>query len=65
MPFITEEIWQNLETRKKGQSISFTKWPTLDFESIDKNMLLEFDHLFKVVAGIRKIRKWGFMGGSF
>ena len=57
MPFVTEEIWQNLEEREKGQSISFAKWPEIDFESIDQNMLLEFDHLFKVVAGIRKIRK--------
>lgn len=29
MPFITEELWQNIATRKEGESICIASWPTL------------------------------------
>ena len=55
MPFITEEIWQNLRERKSGESIMVSVLPTL--EEYDNRFLTEFEHAKEVIAGIRNIRK--------
>ena len=57
MPFVTEEIWQNLKKRKTGDSISLSQWPQLNSEFTDSKILLQFNHLFKLIGMIRKIRK--------
>ncbi|MCH5240528.1 MAG: valine--tRNA ligase [Muribaculaceae bacterium] len=55
MPFITEELWQNLEERKEGESIMVTLLPSpINF---DEKIIREFDVLKETVAGIRTIRK--------
>ena len=56
-PFVTEELWQNLRHRESGQSIMYCSWPKSMDEQVNVNLLDEFDHLFKLVASIRNIRK--------
>ena len=55
MPFITEELWQNLEPRKDGESIMISLLPQP--KNFDENILREFEVLKETVAGIRTIRK--------
>ena len=57
MPFITEDIWHKIRKREIGESIVFSSWPKVDVNSIDKGILNSFNHLFKVMGSIRKIRK--------
>jgi len=42
MPFITEEIWQLLDERKTGESISTSLFPKQDEKLIDKKAEAEF-----------------------
>ena len=54
MPFVTEELWQNIEERKEGESIMFAEQPTeLPY---DEKMLAEFDLAREVVSAVRNIR---------
>ena len=55
MPFITEEIWQNLRERKEDESIMISVQPQPG--SYDENFLSEFENTKEVIAGIRTIRK--------
>jgi valyl-tRNA synthetase len=55
MPFITEEIWQLLEERKKGESIMLCQLPKI--ETYDAGLLATFEDVKEAVSGIRKIRK--------
>ena len=54
MPFITEELWQNLAVRKDGETINFAVWPSLEVE--DVSALKSFEHFAEVVGGIRTVR---------
>ena len=54
MPFITEELWQNLAVRKEGETINFAPWPTLQVENT--SILKSFNHFAAVVGGIRTVR---------
>lgn len=54
MPFITEELWQNLADRKAEETINFAVWPTL--EVTDASVLKSFDHFAEIVGGIRTVR---------
>ena len=54
MPFITEELWQNLAERKDGETINFAVWPTL--EVTDARVLKSFEHFADIVGGIRTVR---------
>ena len=55
MPFITEELWQNLMPRKEGESIMVSLLP--EMKSYDSGIIAQFDTLKETVAGIRTIRK--------
>ena len=55
MPFITEELWQNLEPRKEGESIMVARLP--EAKDYDSNILAGFETLKETIAGIRTIRK--------
>ena len=55
MPFITEEIWQNLRERKDGESIMVSVMPSPG--KYDDNFLNTFENMKEVIAGIRTIRK--------
>jgi valyl-tRNA synthetase len=55
MPFITEEIWQLMESRKDGESIMISQWP--EAGTFDMELLLEFESVKETIAGVRTIRK--------
>jgi valyl-tRNA synthetase len=55
MPFITEELWQNLKQRAEKESIMFASTPK--FESApDSDLLTSFENTLKIVEQIRRIR---------
>jgi valyl-tRNA synthetase len=56
MPFITEEIWQLLDERKEGESISINHYPVYDHTSIDETAEKEIVFVQEVVTAIRNIR---------
>jgi len=55
IPFITEEIWQYLETRKDGDSIMISKWP--EKQPYDKACIQRFEKAKETISAIRSIRK--------
>ncbi len=55
MPFITEELWQNLAERKDGESLMVALQPFA--EDFDENALNDFEEAKQVVTSIRSIRK--------
>lgn len=56
MPFITEEIWQLLKSRRSGESISITRMPELNESLIDLSAEEEMDFIQNVVTAVRNIR---------
>ena len=55
MPFITEEIWHQLETRKDGESIMISEMPKA--QHANSTILENFDFAKEVISQIRTIRK--------
>ncbi|MBR0394367.1 MAG: class I tRNA ligase family protein, partial [Alistipes sp.] len=55
MPFVTEEIWQDLAERKDGESIMVASMPKV--EEADSNLLARFALVQEAVSAIRNIRK--------
>lgn len=55
MPFVTEEIWQNLRERKTGESIMISVIPS--DTTYDSGLLGDFSFVKEVIVGIRNIRK--------
>lgn len=55
MPFISEEIWQNISDRKHGESIMVASMPKVG--SFDQRMLAQFDAAREIVSAIRTIRQ--------
>lgn len=54
MPFITEEIYHNLDERKDGDDIVISQQPKQ--QTIDNQVLAQFDFTMDVINNIRKIR---------
>ncbi|QUW22515.1 valine--tRNA ligase [Sporosarcina sp. Marseille-Q4063] len=54
MPFITEEIWQNLP--HEGESITIAPWPTVDESLSDKERASEMKLLMDIIRSVRNIR---------
>ena len=54
MPFITEEIWQNITDRKEGDSLMVNHWPEL---GKTENLVEDFEQTKILVSEIRTIRK--------
>ncbi|MCE7067274.1 valine--tRNA ligase [Dyadobacter sp. CY326] len=54
MPFISEEIWQNIIERKANDSICIAPYPQA--KDIDQSLLNDFDVLFEVISSIRNLR---------
>ncbi|MFN8308970.1 MAG: valine--tRNA ligase [Chitinophagales bacterium] len=54
MPFITEEIWQSLETRKDGESLCVAKYPLTG--TPDLALLKRAELAFEIITNIREIR---------
>lgn len=55
MPFITEELWQQLEERREGQSIMYAEMPVPT--ATDGDIIERFETLKEIVGGVRNIRK--------
>jgi len=55
MPFITEEIWQQLGSRKQGESIMIEMWPNTSEFSLQ--LVDQFDYARELVTAIRNIRQ--------
>ncbi len=56
MPFISEEIWQLLDERKDGESISTSDFPVQNLELINENAESEIEFVQAVVTAIRNVR---------
>jgi valyl-tRNA synthetase len=57
MPFITEELWFNLNERKDGESISITSYPTVkELSASAKSLLQEGELAIEIITAIREIR---------
>ena len=54
MPFITEELWQAIAPREKGESIMISELPLS--KAFDNEFLSDFEHTKHIIAGIRTIR---------
>ena len=54
MPFITEEVWQNVKERKDGESIMTASWPT--FEGQNPDLIGFGEKMQGLVSGIRNLR---------
>jgi valyl-tRNA synthetase len=54
MPFISEEIWQQLRDRKAGESICIANYPELN--KIDKNILEAAEIAFETITQVRNLR---------
>ncbi len=54
MPFITEEIWQSLRTRKEGESIVVAPFPTA--KPYDDTLLTKATHTFALIAKVRQLK---------
>ena len=57
MPFITEELWQNIEERKAGESLMTQQLNNVEeLPAQSKEVLSWFETLKDVVSGIRTVR---------
>jgi valyl-tRNA synthetase len=54
MPFITEEIWQAIDTRAEKESICKAEFPRAGV--VNAALIAQFDVVFEVVTKIREIR---------
>ncbi len=57
MPFITEELWQNLEERKDGESIMVSAHAIPAPEAADAAFLADFNTVKQVITGMRAVRQ--------
>ena len=56
MPFITEELWQQLETRKEGESIMVSPQQIAEPQAGDEALLREMAIVREVVSSVRAVR---------
>ncbi len=54
MPFITEEIWQNLEERRPGESLMVQMMPQA--AEVDNALLKEMDFAMELLTAVRGVR---------
>ncbi len=57
MPFITEELWQNLEERKEGESIMVSAHTIAAPQAEDADFLAAFNTVKQVITGMRAVRQ--------
>lgn len=56
MPFITEELFQSISDRKKGESISISQYPQFDSAKINPSAENEMGFVQDVITALRNIR---------
>jgi valyl-tRNA synthetase len=54
MPFITEEIWQDIRQRKTGESICIAPFPKSGV--VDQQLLTAFEEFFEIISNVRNVR---------
>lgn len=54
MPFITEELWQNLEERRQGESLMVQMMPQAG--EVDAGLLKEVEFALQIVTAVRGVR---------
>lgn len=54
MPFISEELYQNISERKSGDYLMISEWP--EKGTIDETLLKHAQHAFDVISGVRNLR---------
>ncbi|WP_339922887.1 valine--tRNA ligase [uncultured Cyclobacterium sp.] len=54
MPFITEELWQQLGKRETNEALMLSDWPQLG--SFDTKIIEEASKIFEIVSQIRNVR---------
>jgi valyl-tRNA synthetase len=54
MPFITEEIWQAIDTRAEKATICTAEFPKAG--AVNDGLIAQFDAMFEVVTKVREIR---------
>ncbi|OUS20010.1 valine--tRNA ligase [Nonlabens dokdonensis] len=54
-PFISEELWQAIASRKPEEALCVNTWPEVG--EIDFDLLADFELVQDVIAGIRTVRK--------
>ena len=66
MPFISEEIWQNISpiAGKSGETIMLQPWPEADGDAYDKKSETEIEWLKAMIVAIRTIRSESKLGPS-
>ncbi|MCO6500205.1 MAG: valine--tRNA ligase [Vicingus serpentipes] len=57
MPFVTEELWQNIAEREVGETIMKLDYPKSDKAKMSPMHLLSFDYAKSVISEIRTLRK--------
>ena len=57
MPFITEELWQQLKDRKDGESIMLDTLQLAPMDEADQHVLARFEQLKGVITGVRGARQ--------
>ncbi len=55
VPFISEEIWHQIKDRTKEEALIIASWPKI--ESVNEDLISEFEIAADVISGIRTIRK--------
>jgi valyl-tRNA synthetase len=56
MPYISEELWQLIEKRKDGESISTSTYPVVDITAINTETEREMTFLQDIITAVRTIR---------
>ena len=55
IPFVTEELWQDIADRQDDQALCVSLWP--EQPQIDATLLSEFAMVQEVISGVRNVRK--------
>lgn len=54
MPFLTEEIWHQLQSRAEGQDCMVQRWPAA--QPVDEALLAQVESAKQLISGVRDIR---------
>ena len=55
MPFLTEELWQDMDTRSVEEALIVSTWP--EIQAYDEKLINRFEEATGVIGGIRNFRK--------
>ena len=55
MPFLSEDIWQQIAPRKPEEALVISRWPNVGV--VNQELILGFDMAAEVISGVRTVRK--------